>query len=130
MSEKLILELYERVIALEERVASLERGDCEIRATRSIATDAVSEVKGKYRYLADYLLNSGQDVVDLSFAEIEKIIQGKLPASSRQHRALWANTKSHSIALAWMNVGYMTANVDMEKEQIRFERRSSYARAK
>jgi len=122
MSDKLLLELYERVVALEEKVAALEKMSKNPEIIEKPNEETISEVKGKYRYLSDYLLKSGKNIVDLTFSEIEKIIQDKLPPSCRKHRALWANSESHSLALAWMNVGYRTTDVDMEKETVRFEK--------
>jgi hypothetical protein len=122
MSEKLLLELYDRVATLEKKVALLEMESGKKQIDDTPDETAISEVKGKYRYLSDYLLKSGQDTVVLTFAEIEEILKEELPPSARQHRALWANSKSHSIALAWMNVGYRTAEVDMEKGKIKFEK--------
>lgn len=123
MSEKFLLELYDRVASLESKVAELEKTISEQVNNVGSIEKPIKEIKGRYRYLADYLLNSNKDKVDLSFAEIEEIIQSKLPKSARNHRALWANAESHSIALAWMNVGYKTTSVNMKGEKIRFERR-------
>ena len=122
MSEKLLLELYERIATLEEKVAALEKAAESSRLTDKPKGEIVGEVKGKYRYFSDYLLNSGASVIDLTFGEIEKIIQDELPPSCRKHRALWANTDTHAIARAWMNVGYRTTDVQMKREIVRFEK--------
>ena len=56
------------------------------------------------------------------FGDIEKAIGFSLPDSAREHRAFWANTTTHSIALSWLSVGYKTVDVDLEKEIIVFEK--------
>lgn len=122
MSEKLLLELYDRVVILEKKVASLEQSLCKTPIDEKNITESNKEVKGKYRYLSDYLLKSEKDVIVLTFTEIEEILKEKLPPSARQHRAMWANTQTHSISRAWYNVGYRTTDVDMENEKIRFEK--------
>ena len=150
MSETLLLELYERVaalekktpnsneqriIALEEKVAALEKAladsvSAEKTGKNPPAERAVrnppAERRGKYRYLSNYLLKSGKDVIELTFSQIEEILQAKLPPSARQNRTMWANTKTHSNALSWMNVGYYTADLDMENETVKFERVKVY----
>jgi hypothetical protein len=123
MSEKLLLELYERVATLEGKVATLEKVAEEKSIEKKGKNRSINEVNGKYRYLADYLANCGKDIIDLTFDEIEGIVKSKLPESCRKHRAIWANSDSHSIAAAWLAVGYRTTDVDMKKQTVRFERR-------
>lgn len=123
MSERLILELYERIAILEDKVAIIEKSQQPVDFIGTGKVKSPKEIKGRYRYLADYLSASDKDIEDLTFAEIEQIIQSELPVSARKHRALWANSESHSIALAWLTVGFITTAVDMDQEKIRFERR-------
>lgn len=115
MSEKLILELYDRIKALEERVDALENGKATSKKT--------SKLKGsnKYRGITRYLQSSSSDIVEITFEEIEQIIGFKLP-NSANNRAYWANTESHSIALSWLSLGYKTTAVDMENKIITFEK--------
>lgn len=117
--DRIILELLNRVSVLEEKVEILsgeKTAKAEIRSTGG----------KKYRFLSDYLYKSGSDRVQLSFGEIENILNEKLPASAYKHRAFWANTESHSIALSWMNVGYQTVEADLEKEIVVFEKLRKY----
>ena len=60
--------------------------------------------------------------MSMSFKEIEDVLGFELPASAREHRAFWANTESHSIALSWLSVGYKTMVVDLAEERIVFEK--------
>ncbi|MCL2630142.1 MAG: hypothetical protein FWD49_01295 [Firmicutes bacterium] len=121
MSDKLLLELFERVLTLEEKVAVLEKVACSTQSG-VCESECVSEVKGKYRYLSDYLLSSNEDVIPLTFGEIEKILGEKLPPSAREHRAMWANTQTHSLSRAWFNIGFRTTEVDIDNERVKFER--------
>lgn len=122
MSEKLVLELYERVATLENKVATLEKLLSNVVIAKEPDTEVITKAKGKYKNLANYLTKSGKDVIDLTFAEIEEILQDSLPPCARDHRANWSNTRSISLARSWMDVGYRTTTVDVCKENVRFER--------
>ena len=119
MSERLLLELYNRVAALEDRVSRLEQ-EKTVQETKPAV-----EIKGKYRFLSDYLYNSGKDSVELTFGQIEDIAKTVLP-ESKKYREFWANAESHSVARAWLNVGYRTTAVDIDKEIICFEKIRHY----
>lgn len=78
----------------------------------------------RYDPLRRYLAGRSEPVVHLSFAEIERIIGGPLPASARRHRPWWANERSgsHVHASAWMGAGRRTANVDLKGGAVDFAR--------
>jgi hypothetical protein len=78
----------------------------------------------RYDPLRRYLAERMEPVVHLSFAEIERIIGGSLPASARRHRPWWANERagSHVHAAAWMGVGRRTTNVDLNADTVDFVR--------
>lgn len=120
--DRVILEMLNRISILEEKVASLETGTEEVIKEGS---DMQQSVGRKYRYLADYLVKSGKERITLSFHEIESILQTKLPPSAYDHRAFWANSTTHSIALSWMNIGYETVDVVMG-ESVVFEKKRGY----
>lgn len=110
--DKIILELLSRIQKLEADVAEMkEKGIPE-------SEKQPKEVKSskKYQKLSDFLKNSGQESVTLTFDEIRKIL-GFLPESAK-YRACWANTETHSISRAWMSVGYLASDVDMENEKV------------
>lgn len=115
MSDKLLLELYDRIKILEERVENLEN--------KKIGKKNNVKGSNKYRYLSKYLVQSNKDIVKISFKEIENILSLKLPQSAYNHRAFWANSESHSIALSWLSVGFITTEVDMGTKIVQFERR-------
>ena len=121
--DRVILEMLNRISILEDRVSKLESNDDE--NVLSEGNDMQQSVGRKYRYLADYLLKSGKERVTLTFREIENILQTKLPPSAYEHRAFWANSTTHSIAISWMNVGFEVVDVTMGK-QVVFEKKRGY----
>ena len=112
--DKIIIDLLNRIVTLEERVAKLENGNANA-APENSEFPAGSK---KYRFLSDYLYESNQPRVKLSYAEIEEILKFKLPDSAATHRAFWANTTSHSIALSWLSVNYSVVEVNLEERYI------------
>lgn len=75
----------------------------------------------KYEPLHEYLRRSGQSSVRLTFAEIEKVLGDKLPASAYKYSAWWANG-SHVQANAWLDAGY-NADADLNTQIVVFSRR-------
>jgi len=82
--------------------------------------------RGTSRYdgLRAHLSERPEQVVRLSFAQIERIIGGALPASARRYRPWWANERSgtHVHARSWLEAGRRAANVDLSAETIDFVR--------
>jgi hypothetical protein len=57
----------------------------------------------KYEPLTNFLSSSKRAVVELTFREIERIIDDRLPASAIKHRAFWSNNETgHAHAQAWL----------------------------
>lgn len=77
---------------------------------------------GKYYKLESYLIQSEDPIVALSFSEIEEILGFPLPPSAYKHQALWSNSKSHPIALSWLNAGYNTEQLSLTGQSIVFKR--------
>lgn len=121
--DKIIVDLLERVKILEQKVDELNNIIAFQQPDSNIKTKQTSK---KYRYLADFLFNSNLSVIRLSFSDIESIIKCRLPMSAYLHRAFWANTTTHSIALSWLNVGYETTDVKLNNQLIVFEKKRSY----
>lgn len=122
--DRILLELLNRIQELEDRVTRLEGGDAPEVPD---ASGEIGKASKKYRFLSDYLQNSHKDSVALTLPEIEAILGFSLPNSARVHRAFWSNTTSHSIALSWLSVGYVTTEADIPSGQIVFEKRRAYA---
>lgn len=75
----------------------------------------------KYWPLYDYLQKQYPNTVTLTFTQIESILGTSLPASARKNRSWWSNRSQGSWHTpTWMNVGYHTSDVDVEKETITF----------
>lgn len=81
---------------------------------------------GKYAPLEHYLrdLPLTQKEVSLSFEQVERILNDKLPASAYQYQAWWANQKegSHVEAFAWMDAGWLVDTVNFTEKWVRFVR--------
>jgi DNA-binding transcriptional regulator YiaG len=77
----------------------------------------------KYYHLYTYLMQSGQEILTLSFKQIEAILGRSLPPSARARRDWWGNRTSALQATSWQNAGYQITNFDLEKEQVTFTRR-------
>jgi hypothetical protein len=76
----------------------------------------------RYTPLTDFLRAQATRNVRLTFGDIERVLGRKLPASARRHQAWWSNTKTHSYAKAWMDIGWRTRALDLASESIVFER--------
>ena len=116
--DRIILEMLDRIKNLEDEVAALKNG----KAT--VSENGGEEMKSskKYRRLTDMLVSANGKPVSMTFSDIERTIGFPLPASAKEHRAFWAYTTTHSIALSWMCVGYKTVDVDLDKETVLFEK--------
>ncbi len=120
--DKIIIDLMNRIVTLEERVSLLEKSGI-LTKTENVELPSGSK---KYRFLSDYLHESNQSRVKLTYTEIEDILKFKLPNSATTHRAFWANTTTHSIALSWLSVNYEVVEVNIEKQYIVFERKRDF----
>ena len=81
---------------------------------------------GKYTPLENYLtvLPASRGEVRLSFEHIERMLNDKLPPSSKQYSAWWSNeTKgSHVQAHAWLDASWKRDTVNFEQKWVRFVR--------
>jgi hypothetical protein len=81
--------------------------------------------RGKYRRLYHHLRDLPGNKWQATFAEIERLLEFKLPNSARLHRPWWSNQGEqggHSHALAWETAGWKTAQVNMSGEIVVFVR--------
>ena len=62
----------------------------------------------KYTPLKIYLENTKEDEITLTFEEIEKIINEKLPDSAYKHSAFWANEKENTSYKVWIDAKWKT----------------------
>ena len=115
--DKIILDMLNRIVTLEEKVKKMENAD----GFRQKAAEFPSGSK-KYRFLADYLQESGQERVKLTFDKMEEILGFRLPDSASVQRTFWANSVSHSFALSWLSVDYSVVEVNLSERYVVFER--------
>jgi hypothetical protein len=84
------------------------------------------KMAGKYTPLGYYLtaLPASQRDVTLTFVQIERLINDKLPPSASKHRAWWSNEKEgqHVNAHAWMDAGWKVDTVNFSQKWVRFLR--------
>ncbi len=77
----------------------------------------------KYEPLEAFLSRQSDDIIEMSFRDIEKVLNSKLPASARNHRPWWANSpRGHVNAQAWLRAGFEAHEVDMGGEKLVFRR--------
>ena len=81
----------------------------------------------KYEPLGAFLSEQTRNLIPLTFAEIERILNAKLPASKR-HRAWWSNNPDNNVMTqAWLAAGFATESVDIAGEKLVFRRLSGAA---
>ena len=76
----------------------------------------------RYAKLKEYFLRKRERRIQLTFEQIEKIIERKLPDSSI-YRAFWANDSKHSQSKAWMEAGWRVKAVNFDEHLVYFERK-------
>ena len=80
---------------------------------------------GKYAPLKTFLIEQGREHVPMTFAEIERILNLRLPAS-KQYPAWWSNNPSNNtMTREWLDAGYETESVDTVGEKLVFRRTKS-----
>lgn len=82
-------------------------------------------VDNEYAPLFEYLCNLEGDTWSATFGEIEAILGFSLPQDALTDFVWWINrVEPHSIsqALAWGAAGWLTSNIDLERENITFIR--------
>lgn len=139
----IILELLDRIKTLENKVKELEEkiNDLNIEGAPSNINkedhedvyyenqinnkETLISSGGKYYNLTNYLKSSNDDFISLTFNEVENILGFKLPPSVRKHRANWSNTTTLSFPCSWLKAGYKTVEVDMDNEEVTYQKDSS-----
>ena len=124
----IILELLSRIKALEEKVTTLEASVEEMRTQGAFADRPlfpVDRISSKYRTLAEYLYADWGITITLSYSELESILGFSLPDTANNFpKSFWANTRTHSYASSWLELGYK-ATVDYESKCVTFIRNAS-----
>lgn len=79
----------------------------------------------KYSPLENFLrdIPEQQKEATLTFEQIERIINDKLPPSAHEYPAWWSNHRgSHVEADAWLNTGWLVDEVNFHEQWVRFIR--------
>ena len=83
-------------------------------------------VAGKYTPLENHLreLPGTQNEVTLSFEEIERILNGKLPPSAYESRKWWEHETegNHINKRSWSNAGWKIESLDIKEKWVKFVR--------
>lgn len=78
-----------------------------------------------YYPLFKYLRDSNKEEIEMTFAEIAKIIgQKKLTQSAYNHKSWWGNNlkKRTGQSKAWLDAGYQAAQADLDKKTVKFRK--------
>ena len=78
--------------------------------------------KEKYYKLRQYLSDTKETVLIMSFSEIEEILGFQLNASAYKYPAIWSNSDSHPLAVAWLNAGYRSEQLSLSRRTIVFRK--------
>ncbi|MCK5129007.1 MAG: hypothetical protein KAQ68_04080 [Clostridiales bacterium] len=70
----------------------------------------------KYDPLTRYLKSSDEEIIRLTFEDIEDILGCPLSVSAKTYRAMWANSSSH-LSKFWTNINWKVNHVNYEGEK-------------
>jgi len=95
-----------------------------LNCARRMVSPRVRRVRTKYSPLSRYLARRQRHIIysTLTFAEIERIIENKLPTSALQHRHWWTNAGSQVQAQAWLKAGWIVHDVNLSDKSVIFRR--------
>ncbi len=78
---------------------------------------------GKYETLGKYLSSINENIIKITFEEIENILGFPLPSSAFKFRPWWANDQSHVQAIdGWMKYGWKLDRVDIFQKNAKFKK--------
>ena len=77
---------------------------------------------GKYEPLGKFLRSQKLERIAMSFSEIERVINSKLPPS-KKYPAWWSNNPDNNVMTReWLDAGYETESVDIASGKLVFRR--------
>lgn len=76
---------------------------------------------GKYLALTDWLSKQPARPIEVSFADIERVLGFRLPPSSRQYVAHWHGSAGSRVATAIRDAGWKARYVDLRAERLTLE---------
>ncbi|MDS0299563.1 GIY-YIG nuclease family protein [Halogeometricum sp. S1BR25-6] len=87
------------------------------------APPAADRPTGEFAALYDYLVEHERDRVERSFADLEVVLDARLPTEARRWRRWWTNDESsHPHASAWLRAGYEVTEASLPEGRVAFER--------
>src|SRR5437667_9522887 len=93
---------------------------CSTRPRSPSCRNTGDQAMGKYDRLTAWLREQTDDVVELTFADLEGLV-GHLPPSAIAHRPWWRNNAEHPQASAWLAAGSL-ATPDIAARTVTFAR--------
>jgi len=105
----------------------LPRGDGIICLKCAVKEVSPRSSRSKYMNLSIFLAKKARFLSEttLSFQEIEEIIGDRLPESARKQKGWWSNIRGRMPSEAWLTVGWMVKEVDLEEGRVTFIRERS-----
>lgn len=93
--------------------------------------DEDSAPQGKYAALSKHLADMDTSVQScvMTFTEIERLLNEKLPESAYEYRAWWANDPSKPHAAGWLAQGWKAKSLSMSEKRLTFVRTDDRQRA-
>ena len=93
-------------------------------ARRLVSPKRAKRFGTKYNPLSRYLARRQRYITHstLTFTEIEKIIEDTLPSSALQHPQWWSNAASRVQAQAWLKVGWIVHELNLDDKTVIFKR--------
>lgn len=86
----------------------------------------MTERKKKYDSITHYFKSNGGSQVTLTFTQFDELLfpASGLPKTARTNRDWWLNDYTHPEkgAYAWLNAGYETVLINLEKEFVVFNK--------
>lgn len=69
----------------------------------------------KYIEFYRFLENNTKEKLELTYEDIEKIINHKLPTSAYKYQTYFSNNLSHPISRIWLELGYIQTKLEFGK---------------
>lgn len=76
----------------------------------------------KFQKLLNYLKECDEDTLELTFGEIENILDFELAKSAYQYESYWQSTPTHTITKSWENAGYEIGKLSLFETKLMFTR--------
>lgn len=79
----------------------------------------------KFLPLEKYLENSNDELIELTFDDIEKILGQALSDSAYKYRAYCSLSKTHTFPNSWLNAGYRIGELDLQEQRVLYRKRGA-----